>query len=352
MPRGGVSCDPEGRSDALVSACFRATYGRLMGRAPCALSHAALSLVLAAGCSPEPPGPSAAGSSPSAASTSSPPILSPTGPAPTQTPVATPTLSTTPRPTMNARAALRDIVHLASETGPREATSRNFTDAARFVQTRFERLGYDVRLTKVRVPSGVSWGTPVRSGTSVNVIAEPKNFDARKPYVVVGAHLDTVPVAPGAEDNASGIAVMLQLAAMVSQQPASVPVQFIAFGAEEPVAAVTRFITSARGNMWRTSAGRSAARSRRWWPWIVSAYAPVTYPYASRTAVAIGSATRSGRRRVEPPSPPGRARTSRVITGPLRRPAFRPPDSAAFRTPAITLAATCQASSIAASLIE
>jgi Zn-dependent M28 family amino/carboxypeptidase len=52
--------------------------------------------------------------------------------------------------------------------------------------------------------------------------------------VVVGAHLDTVPVAPGAEDNASGIAVMLQLAAMVRQQPAALPVQFIAFGAEEP----------------------------------------------------------------------------------------------------------------------
>jgi Zn-dependent M28 family amino/carboxypeptidase len=43
-----------------------------------------------------------------------------------------------------------------------------------------------------------------------------------------------VPVAPGAEDNASGVAVMLQLAAMVSQQPAALPVQFIAFGAEEP----------------------------------------------------------------------------------------------------------------------
>jgi hypothetical protein len=135
---------------------------------------------------------------------------------------------------MDARAALRDIAHLAEDIGPREATSRNFANAAAFVETRFERLGYDVRQTKVRVPAGSSWGTPVRRGTSANVIAEPQNFDARKPYVVVGAHLDTVPVAPGAEDNASGIAVMLQLAEMVSQQPAALPVQFIAFGAEEP----------------------------------------------------------------------------------------------------------------------
>ena len=135
---------------------------------------------------------------------------------------------------MNARAALRDIDHLADDIGPREATSDKFTEAAQFVQARFERLGYDVRRTRFRVPSGVSWGTPVPRGTSLNVIAEPKGFDAKKPHVVIGAHLDTVPVAPGAEDNASGIAVMLQLAAMASQQPAALPVQFIAFGAEEP----------------------------------------------------------------------------------------------------------------------
>jgi Zn-dependent M28 family amino/carboxypeptidase len=135
---------------------------------------------------------------------------------------------------MNAPAALRDIVHLAADIGPREATSDNFADAAMFVQSRFEHLGYDVRRTRVPVPSGSSWGTPVPRGTSLNVIAEPEGFMANEPHVVVGAHLDTVPVAPGAEDNASGIAVMLQLAAMVSQQSAALPVQFIAFGAEEP----------------------------------------------------------------------------------------------------------------------
>jgi len=88
---------------------------------------------------------------------------------------------------MNAGAALRDVRHLASDIGPREATSRNFADAAAFVASRFESLGYHVRRTKVRVPAGNSWGTPVRRGTSVNVIAEPAGFDASKPYVAVGA---------------------------------------------------------------------------------------------------------------------------------------------------------------------
>ena len=173
-------------------------------------------------------------SSPAEGSTSAAPSASPAAVSPSPTAVATPTPRATPRPAMNARAALRDIVHLASDIGPREATSDNFREAATFVEARFERLGYDVRRTKVPVPSGVSWGTPVRRGTSLNVIAEPNDFDPSEPHIVIGAHLDTVPVAPGAEDNASGIAVMLQLAAMVSQQPTALPVQFIAFGAEEP----------------------------------------------------------------------------------------------------------------------
>jgi hypothetical protein len=204
-----------------------------MRRAVAALSL----LVLTVACSPSAPGSSAG----------SPPVISPTPVATNPSPTTGSATSATPRstatakptatpkpPAMNARAALRDIVHLADDIGPREATSDNFADAATFVQARFERLGYDVRRTTFRVPSGTSWGTRVPRGTSLNVIAEPEGFKANEPHVVIGAHLDTVPVAPGAEDNASGIAVMLQLAAMVSQQPAALPVQFIAFGAEEP----------------------------------------------------------------------------------------------------------------------
>lgn len=129
---------------------------------------------------------------------------------------------------------LSDIRRLATDIGPREATSGNFKRAADLVDQRFARLGYEVRRTVVRVPAGNSWGTPVRRGTSQNVIAEPAGFDPRKPHLVIGAHLDTVPVAPGAEDNASGVSVMLELARMAAADRPKLPVQFIAFGAEEP----------------------------------------------------------------------------------------------------------------------
>ena len=195
---------------------------------------ALLLMLVTVACSASPPRSSSASSAPAEQTSAAQPSATTTAASPNRRAVATPTPQPTPRPAMNAPAALRDIVHLASKIGPREATSDNYAKAATFVQARFEGLGYDVRRTKVPVPSGVSWGTPVRRGTSLNVVAEPSGFDPRQPHVVIGAHLDTVPVAPGAEDNASGIAVMLQLAAMVSQQPAALPVQFIAFGAEEP----------------------------------------------------------------------------------------------------------------------
>jgi len=46
--------------------------------------------------------------------------------------------------------------------------------------------------------------------------------------ILVGAHYDTVPGSPGADDNASGVAVLIELAAM------KLPVRFVAFANEEP----------------------------------------------------------------------------------------------------------------------
>lgn len=146
----------------------------------------------------------------------------------------TPVPTRTPAPEFDVRDVLADIETLADDIGPREATSKNFNQAADLVEKRLEKLGYDVSTEKVTVPAGNSWGTPVRAGTSRNVIADPAGFDDGEPHVVVVAHLDTVPVAPGAEDNASGVSVLLELARMAAAAPPELPVRFIAFGAEEP----------------------------------------------------------------------------------------------------------------------
>lgn len=131
-------------------------------------------------------------------------------------------------------AAFATVDRLATGIGPREATSQAFQLAADEVQRRFVGLGYRVTLASVPVPAGTSWGVDVPAGTSTNVIADPPGFDSTMPHIVIGAHLDTVPQAPGAEDNASGVAVVLELARLARLEPPAVPVRFIAFGAEEP----------------------------------------------------------------------------------------------------------------------
>ena len=55
-----------------------------------------------------------------------------------------------------------------------------------------------------------------------------RNIETGSGDVVVGAHYDTVPGSPGADDNASGVAVLLELARLVPSG-----VRFVAFANEE-----------------------------------------------------------------------------------------------------------------------
>jgi hypothetical protein len=191
-----------------------------------------LAVWLVAGCTADPPG------RPVGAPPTSPeePAPSPAG-----SDAATSSPSPAPRPPRSVRAAdfrltvaYAAVQHLAGRIGPRHATSAAYRRAAAWVERRLRGHGLDVRRQPVAVPGGVSWGVPVRAGESVNVVATPPGFDPRRPHLVVGAHLDTVPQAPGAEDNASGVGVLLATARAVEERRTRLPVVLVAFGAEEP----------------------------------------------------------------------------------------------------------------------
>jgi len=55
----------------------------------------------------------------------------------------------------------------------------------------------------------------------------------QRPPVVVGAHFDTVPGSPGADDNASGVAALLEIARALAQNLPHSPVEIVAFDLEE-----------------------------------------------------------------------------------------------------------------------
>ena len=87
------------------------------------------------------------------------------------------------------------------------------------------------------------WGTveiddfSVRGRIHHNLILDLPPFDPvvkkRLPPIVIGAHYDTVPGSPGADDNATGVAVLLELARDIASGPLKYPVQLVAFDMEE-----------------------------------------------------------------------------------------------------------------------
>jgi Zn-dependent M28 family amino/carboxypeptidase len=124
--------------------------------------------------------------------------------------------------------------HLAATIGPRPGTSPAYFRAARWVESRLGELGWTVDRQRFPTPAGVSWGIPVPAGPSVNLVATRGDVVPGEPWLLVGAHLDTVPQAPGAEDNASGIGVLLATAEALAGHRTRLPVVLVAFGSEEP----------------------------------------------------------------------------------------------------------------------
>lgn len=167
------------------------------------------------------------------ACTSGAPVVAPPRPGPAAAPSPAVSAAPSPAPAFSAGRALETVRTLTQEFPRREATSAAYAGASDFVAGALVGLGYTVRRQRVPVPSGTVDGTPVDAGTTQNVIGEPPGFDPARPHVVVGGHLDTVPDTPGANDNGSGIAVMLELARLASLRAPRTPAVFVAFGAEE-----------------------------------------------------------------------------------------------------------------------
>ncbi|MGF1523813.1 MAG: M28 family peptidase [Leptolyngbyaceae cyanobacterium] len=73
-----------------------------------------------------------------------------------------------------------------------------------------------------------------RKHTNYVLKLQPQNSaHQNRPPILVGAHYDTVPGSPGADDNASGVAALLEIARYVSEHPSAYPLWCVAFDMEE-----------------------------------------------------------------------------------------------------------------------
>jgi Zn-dependent M28 family amino/carboxypeptidase len=119
----------------------------------------------------------------------------------------------------------RDISFLAGAIGDRNTVHyKALQDTAQFIEDAMKSQGY-----KVDSQEYVVDGRRVR-----NLVAEIKGGLRSTEIVVIGAHYDTVLDCPGADDNTSGIAALLELARILRTKHPARTLRFIAFVNEEP----------------------------------------------------------------------------------------------------------------------
>jgi Zn-dependent M28 family amino/carboxypeptidase len=119
-----------------------------------------------------------------------------------------------------------DVTHLAKTIGHRDTDHpENLAKAADYIEQQLAKAGLKV----TRHPYDVA------GQTCVNLDAEIRGKDKPGEIVLVGAHYDSVRGAPGANDNASGVAAVLALARrMAKGPPPARTIRFAAFVNEEP----------------------------------------------------------------------------------------------------------------------
>ena len=125
-----------------------------------------------------------------------------------------------------SRSLRQDVVHLAEKIGPRDARQNreSLQKAAAYIEGRLRAAGYEVTRQEFLVED-----FPCH-----NLVVEIPGTGQADEIVVVGAHYDTIPSSPGANDNTTGVAALLALAERFAGRRPQKTLRFVAFSCEEP----------------------------------------------------------------------------------------------------------------------
>lgn len=117
------------------------------------------------------------------------------------------------------------IQHLAGGLGERNLWHyENLQAAANYIRRLFIAQGYEPETQQYMVDNK----------TVQNIAAELPGSSLFQEIIIVGAHYDSILGSPGANDNASGIAVLLELSRLLAHEQLQRTIRFVAFTNEEP----------------------------------------------------------------------------------------------------------------------
>ena len=119
-----------------------------------------------------------------------------------------------------------DYMSALTDIGPRVAGTDQEAQAAGIIADILTGFGYSTETQSFTETNAD--GDPIHSA---NVVAVKIGRSAQE--LIVGAHYDSAEVGLGADDNASGVAVMLEAAQLIRDIATPYTIRFIAFGAEE-----------------------------------------------------------------------------------------------------------------------
>jgi Zn-dependent M28 family amino/carboxypeptidase len=120
------------------------------------------------------------------------------------------------------------VKYLSEEIGERNYRDiEKLNKTADYIEQTFQSYGFTVKRQAF----------PYEGNIYYNIIAEKNGTNpAKDRMLIIGAHYDTVAGTPGADDNASGVAGLLELAWLTALKPPERTIRFVAFCLEEPPA--------------------------------------------------------------------------------------------------------------------
>lgn len=117
------------------------------------------------------------------------------------------------------------VIELSRNIGARNAIRYEALNrAALYIEKMFEQIGFQ--------PESQVYPLEGRDFRNIFVTVPGKNQPEE--IIIIGAHYDTVMGTPGADDNASGVAGLLELARFLRDKDPGRTVRFVAFTNEEP----------------------------------------------------------------------------------------------------------------------
>lgn len=135
-------------------------------------------------------------------------------------------IKTAPGPEAELR---RRVSYLAGVIGDRNyAAPKKLEAAAEYIADEFRACGYKPEF------QAFSAEDARYKGDFKNIIAVKDGSRPADPVLILTAHYDTAAGAPGADDNASGVAVLIQLACAAKDAAPGRTVKFLAVANEEP----------------------------------------------------------------------------------------------------------------------